>query len=168
MSFALNNYWCSPEVVPDRCWLAVLRRSPMMLDYYPRESLVGRGSEMARRRYRRWRRSWGPLLGAFACGILAYLGLDPKGMVVQSLVGAVAPYLQFASWVLVLVVVYLAISPFIAHLGRTREAYRRAGWLGVLGIVLALIAGVELLQWWEISLPLLAVGAAFWVIGRHV
>jgi hypothetical protein len=89
-------------------------------------------------------------------------------MVVQSLVGAVAPYLQFASWVLVLAVVYLAISPFIAHLGRTREAYRRAGWLGVLGIILALIAGWELLQRWEISLPLLAVGVAFWTIGRHV
>ena len=130
------------------------------------ERIPGADGKMAGRRLRRTRRNWAPPFAAFLCGILAFIGYDPKGALLQEGVGALAPWMQAASWVLVVLLAYLAIRPLIEHAKRAREAYRKAGLLGAFGVVVAFAAGIEILQWWQFALLLMIVALIFYATGR--
>ncbi len=121
---------------------------------------------MSGRRLRRVRRNWAPPFAGFLCGILAFIGFDPKGTLMQEAVGALAPWLQAASWILVILLAYLAIRPLIEHAKRAKEGYRRAGWFGAFAVLVAFASGFELLRSWYLALILMLAALLLYAIGR--
>ncbi len=115
---------------------------------------------------RRLRRNWGPPFAGFAAGILAFIGFDPKGMLLQTAVATVAPYLQAISWILLPVFVFIALSPLIGHARRAHGAYRKAGVLGAVAVLVAFVSGFELATWWQLSFALFAMCLMLYAVGR--
>ncbi len=115
---------------------------------------------------RRLRRNWGPPFAAYACGVLAFVGFDPKGMLLETALATVAPYLQVVSWALIPVFVFLAISPLIGHAKRAYGGYKKAGVLGAGAVLIAFASGFELIAWWQVSFALFALGLLIYGIGR--
>ncbi|HVO78207.1 MAG TPA: hypothetical protein VMS79_04995 [Methanomassiliicoccales archaeon] len=115
---------------------------------------------------RRLRRNWGPPFAAYACGVLAFIGFDPKGMLLETAVARIAPYLQAASWILIPVFAFLTISPLVGHAKRAYGGYKKAGILGAGAVLIAFASGLELIVWWQVSFALFALGLLLYAVGR--
>jgi hypothetical protein len=115
---------------------------------------------------RRLRRNWGPLFAGFAAGILTFIGFDPRGMLLQTAVSAIAPYVIAISWILIPVFVFIALSPLIGHARRAHGAYRKAGALGAVAVMVAFTSGFELAIWWQLALALFVTGLLLYGMGR--
>lgn len=82
-----------------------------------------------------------PVFSAFVWGALTFIGIQPAQMIFNTTVMEISPYIQFASLVILLLVVYFTYDPVIEGLQRARKAYRICGFLGVLAILLAILSG---------------------------
>lgn len=82
-----------------------------------------------------------PVFSAFVWGALTFIGISPFQMLFETTVLEISPYIQFASIVILLLVVYFTYGPIVEGLHRARKAYRVCGFLGVVAILVAILAG---------------------------
>lgn len=103
-----------------------------------------------------------PVLSAFVWGILTGLGIDPAQMIFETAVQQLGPYLQIASVVLFLLVLYFSYSWVIEGAKRSRRAFRLAGSIGIGAIVLAFLAGFFIFTWDKAPL-VLVISVIAWI-----
>jgi hypothetical protein len=116
-------------------------------------------SPMARRRKSRFNIK--PIFSAFIWGVLLGLGVAPGELLVETTIEHLGPYFQIAAAVLFLVVIYFSYDWIIEGIVRSRKAWRLAGAIGVVAILLAFLAGFLVLIWDKAAL-VLVVSAVGW------
>jgi hypothetical protein len=80
---------------------------------------------------------------------------------VETTIEHLGPYFQIAAAVLFLVVIYFSYDWIIEGIVRSRKAWRLAGAIGVVAILLAFLAGFLVLIWDKAAL-VLVVSAVGW------
>jgi hypothetical protein len=113
---------------------------------------------MARRR----RLKITPVVSAFIWGVLTGLGIDPTQMIFETTLKQLGPYVQIASVLLFLVVLYFSYNWIIEGVQRSRKAFRVAGTVGIAAIVLAFIS-VLLIFTWDRAAVVLVVAVVAWI-----
>jgi len=124
-----------------------------------------------RRRRQRRRRGRVPaqaVLSAYACGLLAAIGLDPKGVLLGLALSESMIYVQALSWLVLLAIAILSYSSMIDYLTRANRAYRDRGAFGVIAVFAGIAAGFELLVSWRASAMLLVVALAIWTLAKRL
>jgi hypothetical protein len=117
---------------------------------------------------RRRRTSYKPVVSAFLAGLLASVGLDPGRVLVESAVQAIMPYLQFAAWALLLVVLSYAVYSTFGSISRYLRALQTRGVVGLIGVLAAIAAGYLALSSSAESLLLLIAGVVAWMLGYSI
>ena len=103
------------------------------------------GCTVARRRRKRRRRvPFKPLISAFSCGLLAALGIDPRGLLLNAALVNIQIYVQAISWIVLLAIAIYSFYGLSDYLIKGYKAFRMAGIAGLLAIILAILAGFRL------------------------
>ncbi len=87
------------------------------------------------------------MVSAFVWGVLTGLGIDPTQMIFETTLKQLGPYVQVASVILFLVVIYFSYSWIIEGIQRSRRAFRIAGAVGIAAMVLAFLSGLFIFTW---------------------
>jgi hypothetical protein len=83
-----------------------------------------------------------PVVSAFVWGVLTGVGIDPTQMIFETTLRQLGPYVQIASVILFLVVLYFSYSWILEGVQRSRRAFRVARAVGIGAIVLAFLSGL--------------------------
>ncbi len=111
----------------------------------------------------------GQPLSVFIWGLLLSLGLGGSGLLEQlasELTNEAAQLLNIATYVVVAVLAVVSILIFFYPVFKGIHAYRLAGPLGLIGLVVAFAAGYYVLVRTQTGIIMTAVAVVLWVVGR--
>jgi hypothetical protein len=103
-----------------------------------------------------------PVVSAFVWGVLTGLGIDPTQMIFETTLEQLGPYVQVASVILFLVVLYFSYNWIIEGVQRSRKAFRVAGLIGIAAMVLAFLSGLFILTW-DKAAVVLVIAVIAWI-----
>lgn len=85
------------------------------------------------------------MLSAYACGLLAAIGLEPKGVLLGLALNESMIRVQALSWLVLLAIAVLSYSSMIDYLTKANRANRDRGAFGVIAVFAGITAGFKLL-----------------------
>lgn len=118
---------------------------------------------MGRRRRRKIKLK--PVFSAFIWGVLLGIGVDPGQMIFQAAWAELGPYLQFASFIILVIAIYFTYNSFIEAFERSKRAYRYAGVIGLAAIACAFLAGFFVFTG-EKAIIVLVVAVLLWIVAH--
>ena len=112
----------------------------------------------------------GQVLSVFIWGLLLSVGLGGSGFLEQlasQLTAEAQQLLNLATYIVVAILAVVSILIFVYPILKGVNAYRLAGPLGLIGLIIGFVAGYYFLVRIEMSIIMAVLAVILWVAGRN-
>jgi len=96
-----------------------------------------------RRRRKRTDRSLKPIWSVFLFGLFITIGFDPGAMIFDIALDVAKQYISAAAVIVLIVLLYFVYNSIYSPISQLKKGYRAGGIIGIIALVLAFIAGLN-------------------------